>query len=193
MQCQNYSEDFYSVGAIDITDISRENYKDYFSIIDRNFPADKKKPLVSIKKRFKLKDNVLIINPYVGLRYDAFNYKKFRAILHGTYHSGTACVENDQNCDKYSRSSLLSMIDTFIDKSIPADIYLSPAKISTEMYQSVPIIKDHRKDQSQVVFLYGATQTATYAKLLIAYSLYKDKKQIQNFIKTQINFEIIYE
>jgi hypothetical protein len=47
MQCKNYSDDFYSVGAIDITDIDNDNYREYFENLKRKYPNEKKKAFLS--------------------------------------------------------------------------------------------------------------------------------------------------
>lgn len=190
-QCENYSEDFFSVGAADITDISDENCGEYFAEISRRFPSEKRNPLVDSSALPELSDNILMINPYVGLRYDAIDYSRFSAILHGTYHSGTVCSEKTEG---YGRNSVLSLLDACIDSTgASPDIYISPSKLCGEVYDSLPVVGLHRRDEIGVSFLYGMTQEAAYAKLVIAYSMFKDKQQIRSFMETQINFEKVYE
>lgn len=190
-QCGNYSEDFFSVGAIDITDISDENCGECFAEITRDFPSEKRSPLVESSAIPELSDNILMLNPYVGLRYDAIDYTKFAAVLHGTYHSGTVCSEKAED---YGRNSVLSLLDACADCGDAApDIYISPSKLCGEVYDSLPVVGLHRRDEVGVSFLYGMTQEAAYAKLVIAYSMYDDKCEIRNFMETQINFEKIYE
>ncbi len=176
LQCKNYSEDFCSQGAIDITEFSDETLKK----IKETYPKEEKSPLIDINGDWYLKNCILMITPYVGLDYNSFNYSKFSAILHGTYHSGTACSEPYE-------SSVLHLIDLCEKENPEIDIYLSPSKNSGEIYDTVRIIGNHKVNK--IKFLYGCTNEATYAKLVLAYSIFKEKKNIENFISNQINFE----
>lgn len=169
-QCKNYSEDFYSRDSIDILTVSD------LSSIERK----QSKNGVSIYGNWFLKNCVLMIEPYVGVNYDAYDYSKFSAILHGTYHSGTACSEKSRNWENYGINSVLHMIDVCIGKNI--DVYFSPAKLSGELYETVPTIKNHRVSEIDVNFMYGETKEYIYAKLVVAYSIFRDKEKIKNFM-----------
>ena len=177
-QCKNYSEDFFSEGAIDITDISDETLK----TIKETYPKKEKSPLININDDCHLKNCVLMINPYVGLDYDSFSYSRFSAILHGTYHSGTACAEPYEN-------SVLHLMDLCEKENPDIDIYLSPSKNSGEIYDTVRVIDSHKAHQKKINFLYGCTNETAYAKLVLAYSIWEEKKDIEKFINTNINFE----
>ena len=124
-----------------------------------------------------------MITPHVGLDYDSFNYSKFSAILHRTYHSGTACAE------PYNENSVLYLMDTCEKENPQLDIYLSPSKNEGEIYDTVRVIGTHEANKKKINFLYGCTNETAYAKLVLAYSILEEKEDIQNFINTQINFE----
>lgn len=177
-QCKNYSEDFFSNGAVNITEISDETLNE----IKEKYPQKEKTPLIDINGACNLKNCILTINPYVGLDYNSFNYSKFSAILHTTYHSGTACSEPYE-------SSVLNLMDISVKENSDIDIYLSPSKNSGEIYDTVRIINSHEANRKKVNFLYGCTNEAAYAKLVLAYSLLKEKKGIEKFMNTDINFE----
>ncbi len=177
-QCANYSEDFFSEGAIDITEFSDQTLKE----IKEKYPNKEKSPLIDINGDWNLKNCVLMINPYVGLDYDSFNYSKFSAILQATYHSGTACAHPYE-------SSVLHLMDLCQRENPDIDIYLSPSKNSGEIYDTVRVINSHEANKKKINFLYGCTNEATYAKLVLAYSVFKEKKDIENLINTNINFE----
>ena len=115
-QCENYSEDFHSVGEFDITDMSEDNYKAYFAKLDELYPQDKRKKVVDIFGGWKLTEKILYITPYVGINYAAYNYQAFSAVLHGTFHSGTACAQKTEKCSDYDENSISIQID---DKNIP--------------------------------------------------------------------------
>ncbi len=177
-QCGNYSEDFFSQGAIDITEFSDQTLKE----ITEKYPNKEKSPLIDINGDWHLKNCVLMITPYVGLDYNSFNYSKYSAILHGTYHSGTACAEPYEN-------SVLHLMNLCENESSDIDIYLSPSKNSGEIYDTVRVIDSHEANQNKINFLYGCTNETAYAKLVLAYSIFKNKKDIENIINTNINFE----
>ena len=183
-QCKNYSEDFFSKGAIDITDINDENYSEYFDKLNKMYPQNHIKKAVDIYNMPPLKECVLMIQPYVGINYSIFDYSKYSAVLHGTYHSGTACAEKTLENADYSENSVLYMLDQCA--KINVDTYYSPAKLSGEIYETTGIINNHK---SNPIFLYGYTTEVVYTKLLIAYSIFDDKEKAREFINTDYNFE----
>lgn len=180
-QCENYSDDFYSVGAMDIT---KGNYKDCFDKISNMYPQYKRKSVIEKFDDLVLKNCVLMIEPYVGLRYDVFDFSCVSAVLHGSYHSGTACTQNGVY-------SILSMLDFALKQNPEIDVYISPSKLTGEIYETVPTMANHTVNGKNVKFLFGQTKETTYAKLLIAYSLFENKEDIQNFLESEINFENI--
>lgn len=182
-QCKNYSEDFYSVGAVNITDINEDNYIEYFEKIKNLYPKEKMVKAVDINTLPPLKECVLMIQPYVGINYNIFDYSKYCAVLHGTYHSGTACAEKTLTNCKYGTNSVLYMLDRCAEMNV--DTYFSPSNLSGEVYETTGIIANHRK----TTFLYGYTTELIYAKLLIAYSIFENKEQIKVFINNNYNFE----
>lgn len=191
LQCANYSEDFYSKGALDITDINSENYISFFLELEKRYPQSDKKPLIDLFGDWKLSECVLKIEPYVSINYSVYDYKKFKAVLHGSYHSGTACSEKNEYCSVYGENSILYMIDKCASLSPAVDTYFSPARLCGETYETVGIIAAHQKDGSKINFLYGITNEMAYAKLLLAYSIYENKADIKEFLDKNINFEKI--
>ncbi len=177
-QCANYSEDFHSAGAYNISHLTDAK------IAEINARLNSKADVAPICD-CTLKNNVLLIFPYVGLNYDKIDFEGFEAILHGTYHSGTACTEDS------SPYSILNLITKC--QKIPTDIYISPSKNEGERYDTIRIMGDHEKEGNPITFLYGTTTETAYAKLLIAYSLFTKKEDIENFLKTNRNNEYITE
>lgn len=183
-QCQNYSEDFFSVGATDITDLSDQTAEGIFSSVEQKFPQAYKKCADVCKTGKILRDRVLVIEPYAGLRYDAYRLDGFDAVLHGTYHSGTVCTDGE------GKNSVLPFLDRCAASGV--DVYFSPAKEAGWIYESVAVLKNHRGEKENVFFLYGMEKEAVYAKLVIAYSFYSDRQKRIEFMRTNINFEMIY-
>jgi len=191
-QCGNYSEDFYSVGAADITDISAENANRYFDEWNNKYPQQNKGFAVDIFGDWHLCDCVLKIEPYVGINYDIYDYSKFRAVLHGSFHSGTACSMKNRYNDNYGKGSILYMLDKCASYNEVVDTYFSPSKPVEGTYETVGIIAEHRKNQQKINFLYGTTNEMAYAKLLLGYSVFKNKADINELLDNEYNFEKIF-
>lgn len=187
LQCGNYSEDFFSKGSVDITDVTDKDFYELNKALMEKYPSQGKKSFVEIKQNFALKDCVLMLQPYVGMNYSAIDYSKFSAILHTTYHSGTACAEKTEHCEKYGVHSMLYLLDKCAECG--ADVYITPSKNEGEVYDTVRIMGTHNNNQLE--FFYGTTTETAYAKLLIAYSVFDNKNEIQEFFNSEINFELI--
>ena len=186
-QCKNYSDDFYSVGAIDITELNDANFSEFNNTLRSEHSLVSKKKFMDINDDFSLSDCVLLINPYVGNNYSAYNYSSFSAVLHGSYHCGTACVEKTEYNEEYGNSSILYMLDKCAENNV--DVYITPTRQVGEFYDTIRVMANH--GERKINLLYGTTQETAYTKLLIAYSVFNNKKDIEKFMNTQINFEFI--
>lgn len=192
-QCESYQEDFHSVGEINITDMTEENYPEYFAAIERMFPQEKRKPVIDIAGDWKLKNCALYLRPYVGLDYSAFDYSRFAVVLHEAFHSGTVCVEKNERWDGYDNFSVLYLLDRCFQGKNPVDVYVSPAKFIQGTYETVSILGNHTVDGKRINFLYGYTSEMAYVKLVIAYSLFEKAEDRQAFLNNEYNFERISE
>ena len=163
-QCKNYSEDFFSKSMTDISDLTNENHKIVKERIINKLPYLKETSHDFINDTKKLRDCVLLINPYVGIKYNAYSYNNFDAVLHTTFHSGTVCT------DGTNEDSVIYMIDKCsLNKT---DVYFSPCRSEGETYESILPLSASKN----VNFLYGYTDEYAYAKLLTEYSFFKTKK-----------------
>lgn len=181
IQCAIYDDNFYSADALDITEIESTEFATVETYAESGFDS---LPIMKMRGK-KLVDCILKVNPYVGLNYDMLSPQKAKAVLHGTYHSGTACVvkTSEIQSHKDKTSSILYFFDRCAENNIP--FYYSPSKIGAEhtVYASVPFIEKHRCNGQRVRIYYGQTDELMYAKLLIAYSLGFSEKQIEEFMK----------
>lgn len=158
-QCEIYSDDFYSRDMVDISKALPTTDSDHCSA--------QTPPLFELKK--PLTDCVIKIDPYVGLNYSRISLEGVKAVLHTTYHSGTACVDGAEKGNA-SGHSVLSLIGRCQKQNIP--FYLAPAKTGEEqsVYATVPYI-EHRNTYGEApAFCYGDTVETLYAKLIIEYS-----------------------
>lgn len=191
-QCQNYSEDFYSVGAIDITALTPKNAKDYFALLEEKYPQQNKNYAVELLGNWHLSDCLLKIEPYVGINYDVYDYSKFRAVLHGSFHSGTACSMRNRYNSDYDKGSILYMLDKCASYKNKVDTYFSPSKPIEVTYETVGIIAEHQNNGQKIKFLYGTTNEMAYAKLLLGYSIFKNKADIEKLLDNEYNFEKVF-
>ena len=195
-QCANYEADFFSTGMVDISDISPDNCISYFKKLPRPHiglkyeDTGKKEIVIDFFGDWLLKNTILMIDPYVGLNYDFYNYDKIDVILHGTYHSGTVCSENQEKTDGEDgcfdyKNSIWHLIDVARDKKI----YISPADVSGNIYETSDALM---RGQNKNVFLVnGFTKEMLYAKLLVALSYDPLKTDMNRFLACEYNHEIV--
>lgn len=181
IQCAIYDDNFYSADAIDITDIEGA---ELFTVKNYSKFDHTHLPIMKMHNK-KLEDCILKISPYVGLNYDMLNLQKVKAVLHGTYHSGTACVVKTSEIQSHSdeAGSILYFFDKCAQSNIP--FYYSPSKTGAEhtVYASVPFIEKHTCNDQKFRIYYGQTDELMYVKLLIAYSLGFSEPEIEELMK----------
>ena len=183
-QCRNYEDDFHSRDPLDLTGLSAEGASALFKSLPRWETKPAEALLLSRLGDTPLKDCVLKLDPYVGLDYGAFDLKKYRAVLHGSYHSGTACVEYSKEQPILSTHSVLYLMARCAGEGVA--LYFAPAKRSRVegVYESVPYFGNLEAEGQRAVFCYGMTQELLYAKLLCLYSsdLPKDEGSIAAYL-----------
>ncbi len=190
-QCENYSEDFHSVGELDVTNMTEDNYCEYFARLEKMYPQSSKKTVVDFFGDWKLKDCILFITPYVGINYAAYKYNSFSAVLHGTFHSGTACAQKGERSSRYDRFSILYMMDKCFRSKKSIDVYFAPSELKKGTYETVSVIGNHTVNGKKINFINGYTNEMAYAKLVIAYSLFENEEDRNRFIFNEYNFELI--
>ncbi|MBE7011769.1 MAG: hypothetical protein E7415_03745 [Ruminococcaceae bacterium] len=178
MQCPNFSDDF---------DNASEDKKMLVGDYDlyekcRKFSHNRKHFDFEVKSRKK----VLKISPYTGLDYENINLENVGAVIHGTYHSGTVCVERMSRNDNYSSQSLLWFADRCREKNIP--IFIAPTKLSKEQYSSVY----DAVENGGVIPLDMSTETA-YVKALSGVMSGLFGEELPAFMTSEINNEFKYD
>lgn len=175
-QCQNYTWDFYSKNMVD--------YKKFNKI--EKIDANRKMLLNKIEC---LKNNVLMVEPYVGIDYSAYNLHGKKAVIHGLFHSSTACVDISCDGDAIGYSSILYMINKCKEKGV--EFFIAPFEkellTSEAMYSSTGILLRYG-----AIPIMAMTKEVCYAKLMVAYALFTDKDDVFEFLKKEINGEMIY-
>lgn len=132
-----------------------------------------RKPI--LKEIPEIKNCVQIIIPHPSFDYDSVNLcDNTKAVLHMTYHSGTASAQN--------RNTASAFLEKCKAKSI--DFYFCSLKNTEDMYVTTKEIID-----KGAIPLYNISKEAAFAKLLIAYS--QDEMLPAEFMKKQIFYEEI--
>lgn len=171
-QCPNYSNDFHSVSEIEITASSCKG---------KAFGTDS----LYLDKLTGLKDEVMLITPYVGINYARFNIEGLSAIVHGTYHSDTVCVERKKDSEAYGRFSVLSLLERCKERDIP--LFLAPCDEAAFAYDSTGDAL-----RSGALGIARTTLETAYVKALIGVSLGYKGDALIKFLKTDINCEFVY-
>lgn len=172
LQCANYSDDFFSK---DMVPVSGENAR-WEGVPFRTSS-------LYLRKMGKLTPCVLKIVPYVGLDYNAFNLEGIRAIVHGTYHSQSVCVERSKGAGDYGNASILQLIDRC--KDIP--VFLAPCSPEAAKYESTGDAIDNGAGH-----ICKTTNEMAYVKVLVGCALGLTHATLAEFVNTDINSECCY-
>ena len=167
-QCRPYSEDFFSRGYIEINMEEPQDISENVIISINNAAEKNEDEIMNYKSRFKeifnsqsetdrkvLKEDVLMVEPYVGLDYGRLNLDGLRGVVHSLYHSSTACVERSNPGESYTSNSILYLIDQCKKRNIP--VIVTPCYENENDYISgADMIK------SGAVPVYGLTTEMVY-------------------------------
>lgn len=173
-QCDNFTSDFYSA-----------DMKPYSEAVP--FAVQVKYPLLDQLE--KLDECVMLIEPYVGIDYSLYRLPEhIKAVLHGSYHSATACAERAVTGGAYSKRSALYLAAECKKRRI--DLFLSP--LPEEMRKTsgtYSTTADLTANGFTPVF--SITNECAYMKLALAYSLGYEGEEIPCFIEREIASERI--
>jgi len=123
---------------------------------------------------------IMMIYPYVGLRHDLYNINEnLAAVVYGVYHSGTFCSqESDPN---HSINKLVEKLGEF---DIP--LYISEVSSESDKYASSAGLSSNKV----VNIVYDTSIENLYSKVTIAFGLFDNAEERNNFIKeTNVFFE----
>ncbi len=175
LQCENYSDDFFSSDAMKINDTENAHLEGKV-FQTRNNLLDKMK---------KLSPCVMNITPYVGINYDNFSLENISAVIHGTFHTQAVCVERSKKQGTFTNFSILSFLERCKKNNV--DLFLSPCSESSFAYESTGDALHHG-----CLTISGMTKEVSYIKTLIGCSLGLKSRELSDFINNEINLEKIY-
>ncbi len=173
-QCANFTGDFYSA------DMSPYNEAMPYKI-QAEYP-----PIGELRH---LDECIMRIEPYVGIDYSLYRLPPhIRAVLHGSYHSATACSERAAQSEGYTRRSALFLLDECKRRGI--DVFLSPLpehmRASSGIYSTTADLVRHGMKP-----IFSLTNECAYMKLALAYSLGYEADEVSSFIEREIADEKI--
>lgn len=174
-QCANYSDDFFSKSPMAVADPENACLNGVPFLTDHLY-LHKIAPLCSC---------VLRLQPYVGIDYDAYRLEGVRAVVHGTYHSQSVCVERSKGAGEYGHLSILQLMDRCLERKIP--LFLAPCSPDAFKYESTGDILSHG-----AAYISAMTNEMAYVKTLVGCSLGLDNQQLLQFVNTNINRELVY-
>ncbi len=175
LQCENYSNDFFSTDAVKITEKENACFKGTEFKTKNNY----------LKALSKLSPCVLNIEPYVGIDYNNYNLENISAVVHGTYHSETVCVERRGGEGNFSGFSVLSLAERC--RKADVELFLAPCNENSYAYESTGDAL-----RNGILPISGMTREMSYVKTLIGCSLKLKGRELSDFINSDVNREIIY-
>ncbi len=121
-----------------------------------------------------LRGCIQYIRPYPGMDYKRLSLPgSVRAVFHGLYHSGTACV----------RDGLSAFVESCRGEG--REVFAAPVWFSEAEYASVRVIRD-----SGIRLLPPMAEEAAYVKLLLAYTLFPDDEEARReYLERNVAFE----
>ena len=172
LQCANFTADFHSRDMVPYTEA-------------KPYAVQAEAPLLDALRR--LDDCVMKIEPYVGLDYAAYGLPKhIRAVLHGSYHSATACMDSAPR-KAYSSRSVFYLMKRC--RQLGIDVFLSPLRESqrADLAGSYDTVAAMLEGGMQPVF--SLTNETAYMKLALAYSLGYEREEVGLFLDREVASE----
>lgn len=118
---------------------------------------------------------ILLIRPYPGIDYRAFNPEQFDVVLHDLYHSGTACSREAYG----AHHDLGQFILRCRERSVP--VYLCPAQYSESAYSSTRALLANGGKM-----IWNMSLESCFAKLHLALSSFSQPSEINAFLDQNI-------
>ncbi len=164
----DYSNDFYSRDAVCLTE--ELNYDEICR--QRNGNG------IDLSRIGELKSDVLHIEPYVGLDYQRISLDKdVRAVVHGLYHSATACIGGAKE-EQDSPYSLLPFLARCREAKIP--VIVTPCPEEAAYASAVWML------EAGAIPVYGMTKEMVYVKTLLAGALGYPNEKLCSFLTEEV-------
>ena len=206
MQSENYTDDFRSASTDKVFDLNATPIDEVLTKCQEFSKNRKSFQLVDIDGITEFSEQVLLIRPYTGLKYSIYkdcfdqdNPDSFKAVLHGTYHSGTVSwpglvfseearrqrainnvaeaerLENIAKSKANSPQSFKYLADVCEKHNVP--LIIAPSFLGSDQYETMNVVSDNTNAQ-----LLNMTTEMAFAKLTVALSCGLSEDEISKFI-----------
>lgn len=213
MQSENYTDDFRSASTDKVFDLNATPIDEVLTECQEFSKNRKSFPPADIDGITEFSEQVLLIRPYTGLKYSIYkdcfdqdNPDTFKAVLHGTYHSGTVSwpglvfseearrqralnnvaeaerLENIAKSKANSPQSFKYLADICEKHNVP--LIIAPSFLGSDQYETMNVVSDNTNAQ-----LLNMTTEMAFAKLTVALSCGLSEDEISKFMNFQINNE----
>ncbi len=213
MQSENYTDDFRWASADKVFDLNATPIDEVLTKCQKFSQNRKSFPIVNIDSIAKFSEQVLLIKPYTGLKYtiynDCFNAENrnsYKAVVHGTYHSGTISwpglvlseearrqrdlnniteaerLETAANSKANSPQSFKYLADVCERNNVP--LFVAPSFLGSDQYETMNVVSANTNAQ-----LLNMTTEMALAKLTVALSCNLTKDEISEYMNFEINNE----
>ena len=185
----DYSNDFYSRDAVCLGEVSKvmEGECSKAAMYLNQWTEELKRDKIcsqrngngiDLSRMGELKSDVLCIEPYVGLNYQQIVLnKEIRAVIHGLYHSATACIGGTKEEQK-AEYSLLPFLMRCREAKIP--VIVTPCPNEAVYASGVWMM------EAGAVPVYGMTKEMVYVKTLLAGALGFSNEKLCPFLKEDV-------
>ena len=182
MQCANYSENFRSASEQKVFEVY-ENTEKLFSECQRISESINRSAYPQINELQELQSGVKLITAHTGLDYSDISLNNTKAIIHGTYHSGTVCIDKANTEAPPSQFSILHLSERCKKNNIP--LFIAPCKLDKDQYASA-----FEATRSGAAIPLDMTTEAAYGKLIVGISCGLCGDTLIKFMLTEINDEM---
>lgn len=164
LEADSYEDEFSPFGGVELGEVTTEGVVYREAVVNPPEEALLKEKERSVSGEVKFENKIGVIMPYPGMDYEMFSLEqKPAAILHGLYHSATACTTGGEY-------SLLKFMERCKKQDIP--VYVFSVKPEEKQYETGNAIL-----QAGAVPMYNITGPAAYMKLLLAYNQKEEKPE----------------
>ena len=193
MQCRPFTDDYASVSGVNFGTMKNGSFTAIIGgfnppVEQIRFISGKNTPMIHAFPQL-IPGSVMMISPYVGMDYrDIQPGPQVSALLHGLYHSATACVGN---AGPLAENSFLSLCKACEEKGVP--LFIAPFKQAL-LEDEAQYSTTNEMLKYGVQMLCDVSMEMAYVKLLAAIALYKNEpEKWVPFVNNSIFFERLIE
>jgi len=135
----------------------------------------------------QLENCVLLVNPYVGLDYSRINLDGVKAVLHGTYHSFSMCLDEKVDGaypEDASPTSVYYLYKKCLEKGIA--FYFSSFDSSLMQYDTTNYMVE-----KGAAFILDSSVKLAYAGLLLGHNIQKDSGVLSEELRRTLGIKLL--